>query len=160
MSEMPTIMMVKDAQRITVRRTLEMLGHGPNSLTFPLIAADDNTSTYADPALKWMMQYMATLDTDVVQWTAIVNGAAPTVDRYGDPIEWGVSILPYTGVECPSEAEVLAAWGSENVDIIARSTFAEDGDQRPREERPPTPNEWKTETMAQESVKPRPDEPV
>lgn len=161
MTSMPVLMLVRPDSLAIVNRTLEMFGRGPANVSVALVAIDNDTATHETPALWWCMQDMSAQDSDVAKWMALRDGVIQSVDDQDNPIVWGTSILPYTTdggtpVACPSAVEVLAAWGGENVQIVARSTFSEDDDERPRANRPPTPTEWREETFAQESVKPPP----
>lgn len=165
MSKMPAILMSLPASLTVVNHTLEMLGRGPGNVSVALVAIGDTEATHETPATAYFMQDMSAQDADVSRWTALVDGTAPTVDDQSNPIAWGVDVLPYTTdngqpIVSPTEAQVVAAWGSENVQVIARSTFAEYDDERPRAERPPTPTEWRDETLEQESYRLRPEPPL
>lgn len=109
---LPYLGVVTAAAAENVRLVLGAMGLGYGGMSVPMVDKDDNTATY-ETTPTGFMQYDGSADSDLVATLqALVGGDVPGLDNNGNPILWGEE-----GVI--SQADAIAAFGSENVQIIS-----------------------------------------
>lgn len=109
---LPYLGVVKASAADDVRLVLGAMGLGFGGFGVALVAADDDTATFSTTPTGYH-QYDDTADSDLVAaLQALVGGDVPGLDQSGNPIMWGEN-----GVI--TQADAIAAFGSENVQIIS-----------------------------------------